>query len=282
MEIDFLRHFDFSKEQLSILQSTYGNTLLPLQERVIREGKLFEGGRLLIRAPTSSGKTFLAEILFLYHVTNGKNAVLLIPTKALANQRYLQLQRRYEKIGYHIVLSTRDHAYNDRDILEGRFHMAVVIYEKFQSLLMMDDSFLSSLGACIVDEIHYLFDPERGPDLEILLTRLREKDQLQILGLSAMVSDPDVGTWLGAQTLADSERPVELRQGVLCHNRFTYREFNSGAQGEEILPLPELNDEGEAMLEAARYFASKGEMTILFWPRRDLCYTAARKLAERF
>ena len=46
--------------------------------------------------------------------------------------------------------------------------------------------------------------------------------------------------------------------------------------------MEETRDEGELMLETARFFAEKGETTLLFWPRRDLCYTAARKLAEKY
>ena len=78
---------------------------------------------------------------------------------------------------------------------------------------MGKQSFLSSLGACIVDEIHYLYDPIRGPGLEILLTHLREENKLQIIGLSAMVSDPRVASWLNAALFSEDKRPVELRQG---------------------------------------------------------------------
>lgn len=281
MEIDFLRHYGFTPPLIDTLRRAYGDTLLPLQERAIQEGRMFEGESLLIRAPTSSGKTFLAETLFLYHALRGSNAVLLVPTKALANQRYQQLRERYAPHGFDIRLSTRDHPFDDPRILEGRFHLAIVIYEKMRSLLAQRGAFLSSLGACVLDEIHYLFEPARGPDLEILLSRLREETALPILGLSAMVSSPEVAEWLGARSIVEIRRPVELRQGVLCRGRFAYKEFNSGREGEERLFGSDTADEGEAMLEAACHFAARGETTLLFWPRRDQCYTAARKLMER-
>jgi helicase len=282
MEIDFLRHFGFKTEHIDLLRAAYGKNLLPLQERVIREGHLFDGNSLVVCAPTSSGKTFLAEILFLFHALRGKNAVLLVPSKALANQRYQQWRKRYEPLGYRIVLSTRDHPFDDRKILEGRFHLAVVIYEKMQSLLAQSDAFLATLGACIIDELHYVYQPDRGPDLEILLTKLREELALQLMGLSALVSDESVADWLGGRLLIDEQRPVELRQGILCCGRFAYQEFNSRREGVEIYPLSATEDEGEAMLEAAIYFAANGETTLLFWPSRDLCYSAARKLAQRY
>ncbi len=282
MEIEFLRHYGFKPEQIRILKSAYGPELLPLQERAIREGNLFENESLVIRSPTSSGKTFLAEVLFLHQTLQGKSAVLLVPTKALANQRYRQWKDRYAKLGFRILLSTRDHPFEDEQILQGRFHLAVMIYEKMRALLARGDAFLASLGACIVDELHYIYHPDRGPDLEILLTRLREETTLQLLGLSTTVADETVVQWLNARLLVEDRRPVELKQGVLCHEQFVYREFNSGIEGVERLPLSPLEDEGEAMLEAARHFASHGETTLLFWPSRDLCYTAARKLAEQY
>ncbi len=282
MEIEFLRHFGFKNEHIDILKKSYGPELLLLQERIIQEGSLFQGQSLVVRAPTSSGKTFLAEVLFLYHTLQNRNTILLVPTKALANQRYQQIKERYQPLGYDIILSTRDHPFDDSRILKGRFHLAVVIYEKMRSLLAMNDAFCASLGACIVDELHYVYDPERGADLEILLTRLREESHLQMLGLSALVSDESTGKWLGAQILIDNYRPVELKQGVLCEGKFTFKEFNSGKEGEEPFPLDPLDDDGEAMLAAADHFARNGETTLLFWPSRELCYKAAMKLADRY
>lgn len=282
MEIDFLRCFDFPQNLIDSLRSQYGNNLLPLQEKVIREGRLFDRENLLICAPTSSGKTFLAEILFLYHALKGRNTILLVPTKALASQRRRQLQERYQSFGYDILLSTRDHPFHDRRIQEGRFHLAVVIYEKMRSLLAQNNAFTASLGCCIIDEIHYLFHPTRGPDLEILLTRLRDEENMQLVGLSAMVSDPRIADWMKSRLIVDRRRPVELRQGVLCQGCFSYREFNSGKEGIENFYPSDATDEGLAMLEAARFFADRGETTLLFWPMRDLCYTAARKLADLY
>ncbi len=282
MEIDFLRHFGFKSKHIETLQSAYGSHLLPLQERAVKEGNLFEGANLVLCGPTSSGKTFLAEALFLHHAMQGRNAVLLVPTKALANQRYAEWKARYQPLGYKITLSTRDHSIDDEAIRRGDFHLAVIIYEKMRSLLSSDRGIVGSLGACVVDELHYLYDSQRGPVLELLLNRLRANTKLQMLGLSAMVNDPTVAEWLGGQLILEESRPVELRLGVLCNGRFSYKESNSGDEGVEEFPLPPLEDEGEAMLEAARHFAALGETTLLFWPRRDLCYTAAKKLAEGY
>jgi helicase len=280
MEIDFLRHYDFSPQMIQRLKAVYGENLLPLQELVIREGKLFEHSPLIICAPTSSGKTMLAELLFLYHVLHARKVVLLVPTRALANQRYLELQERYADLGYEIVLSTRDHPQDDRRIIEGRFHLAVVIYEKMRSLLTIDKSWLAYLGACVVDEVHYLFNPTRGADLEMLLTRLKLEPYIQLLGLSSVVQEEAVADWLQAKLIVEKKRPVNLRQGVLCRGIFSFEELNTGKRGVEEFPFTGEDDEGLAMLEAARHFARLGETTLLFWSRREQCYRAARQLLQ--
>lgn len=282
MEIEFLRHFGLKPELVQCLRDAHGDTLLPLQERVIRDEGLFESNNLVICAPTSSGKTFLAEILFLHQVMQGRGVLLLAPTKALAHQRYLEWKQRYEPLGYRIALSTRDHPHHDAKIRQGDFHLAVVIYEKLRALLAQGDGMLNSVGACLVDELHYLFEPQRGAALEMLLSRIRQQKGIQLLGLSAMINDPAIADWLGARLVVDTRRPVELRQGVLCADTFTYREFNTGVAGTETFGLEAFDDEGEAMLEAGRFFASRGEPTLLFWPTRNLCYSAAKKLAETY
>ncbi len=282
MEIDFLRHFGFHPQLISILQNAYGKEFLPLQERVIREHGLFANRNLVICAPTSSGKTFLAEALFLYHALHTRKVILLVPTKALANQRYEELKSRYAPLGYDIVLSSRDHTEDDGQIYEGRFHLAIIIYEKFRALRASQSAWLYSVGACVVDELHYVYNPTRGPDLELLLTELRTQPELQILGLSSVVSDELAAKWLNAELVVENERPVELRQGVLCGDTFTYLEFNTQRKNTETFPLCGHTDHGLAMIEAAQHFAERNEPTLCFWPRKDQCCHAAGKLAAQY
>lgn len=282
MELEFLRHWGFSARIIDCLKDAYGERLLPLQERALREGNLLDGNSLLVNAPTSAGKTFLAEVLFLHHALQGRNAVLLVPSKALARQRWLELKQRYQPLGYQVRLSTRDHSGEDQAIRQGDFHLAIVIYEKMRALIHSQRGLGSSLGALIADELHIIYDAHRGPGIESLITELRLNPSLQVLGLSSMMNDPKAAEWLEAELLVDQARPVELRQGVLCGDSFRYREVSTGIEGEERFLLPPNDDDGEAMLNAARCFAEQGEATLLFWPRRDLCYTAARKLAEGY
>lgn len=280
MEIDFLRHFGFPDSYIHTLQKAYGKYFLPLQEAGIQQGRLFEGNHLLVQAPTSSGKTMLAELLFLHHVQIPRSTILLVPTKALANQRFQELHKRYQPLGFKICLSTRDHPAHDSDIRKGDFHLAVIVYEKLLSLLIDSPALLSYTGACVMDELHYVKDAKRGSDIDLLLSRIKQEQHIQRMGLSAIQLDDEMCRWLGMQRLEMQQRPVELRQGVLCQGKFYFREFNSKQESVEDLPLEEVDDDGAAMLEAAEYFYQKNESTLLFFPTRNLCYTAARRMAN--
>lgn len=105
-----------------------------------------------------------------------------------------------------------------------------------------------------MDELRYLTDEERGPVLEILLTRiLLNPKQPQLVGLSAVLGKSEaLVQWLRAKMIREDKRPVELRQGVFFDGKFRYREFNSGNESEEEwFPL-------KSEREAARYIHSLG------------------------
>jgi len=273
-----LQFFGLDEKQIHALTATYGSNLLPLQETALKQGLLTGSEGLMVCAPTSSGKTLLAELAFLAEAKHDRPVILLVPSKALAAERYNRLKDRYDPLGYRICLSSRDHSEEDHFIAEGRYHLAVIVYEKMRVLMMRHPGLVSSVRVIVIDELQYIADPDRGPDLELLLMKLRSAKEIRFLGLSAVSSSEILAQWLGCHLVVETSRPVELRQGVLCGNRFLYREHNSGQEGEEHLPLPEVDNESVLMLEAAKHFAMHGESSLLFWPSRKLCYEAAHRL----
>ncbi|MFJ1796641.1 DEAD/DEAH box helicase [Kitasatospora griseola] len=71
---------------------------------------------------------------------------------------------------------------------------------------------LAEVGCLVVDEIHLLGDPVRGPVLEALLARVREDAaRVRIVGLSATVANADqLAQWLGARLVRSPWRPTRL------------------------------------------------------------------------
>ncbi len=281
MRFEHLVAHGLSRRLIAAWEKAHGETLLPLQERAVVETSLLRGGNLVVFAPTSSGKTLLAELAAMARLEKGLKAVFLTPTKALAEEQYAQLRHKYLPLGTRVVIATRERTRFDSDILEGRFDIAVMVYEKFKALLTVAPQMLSHIGVVVVDELQLLGDPERGALVDLLMAKLISSPHpVQIVALSAVLGESArIASWLGGDFLLSRDRPVELREGVLrlTDGIFQYREATSGDEGEEqLLPAePHSQDDAsdfhlEAIHKLARALVAAGEQLLIFVPTRHL------------
>lgn len=188
-------------------------TLTPVQEKAINNG-LLEEKSLLACAPTASGKTLIATMAIVNSLKEGK-AIYLVPLKALANEKYKEYQELFQETEYKVIMSTGD--IDSQSSYLAKYNLLILTTEKLDSLLRHRVSWLSEVKTVIVDEIHLLNDPSRGPTLEVILTLLKNLIKPQIIGLSATVGNPqELAEWLGANLIVDDWRPVELKQGIHC------------------------------------------------------------------
>jgi helicase len=283
MLIDLLEAFGLEPKIINILKSKYGIKLFPLQVRAFTEYHILGGGNFLVNGVTSSGKTLIGEIIALHHCTKGKRVFYLVPTKALAEEKFEQFHDDYKKVGIQTVISSRDHREYDERIVNRRFHIAVIVYEKLHSLLVVNPKLMGDVGLVLVDELQYLFDEERGPILEVLLTRiLMNPKQPQLVGLSAVLRKSEMlAQWLQAKTIREDKRPVELRRGVFFDGKFRYREFNNGNNGEEDWFQLKSEREEDQYVETAKFLAEeKAEQTIIFLSDKPATETLAHRLCR--
>lgn len=245
--------------------------LLPVQDLALRRYGLFRGESLIVSAPTSSGKTFVGEMAAGYHMAHGRRAIYLVPLKALASEKFRAFRARYAALGAEVVVSTRDHHEFDEQLAQGRFDLAILVYEKMQQLLIRSPGLLRGVGLVVADELQMLADRERGPGLEMLLTRIKlDEGAFQFIGLSAVLSNNEMlSKWLAARFLEYPLRPVELRQGILYNRIFTYTELNSRGRGREQLTECNEGSHSEIMVHAAVELAERGEQSILFLADRN-------------
>ena len=186
--------------------------LRPSQEKAIKAG-LLEGKNLLICTPTGSGKTLAAEIAALNAIYSKRSkALYIVPLKALATEKYKDFKRKYPDIK--VALSIGDQDASDGYLAE--YDLIITVSEKLDSLLRHHCPWLKFVNVVIVDEIHLLNDPSRGPTLEVVITLLRMLiKEVQLIGLSATIGNPtELASWLNAQLVEDSWRPVELHHGI--------------------------------------------------------------------
>lgn len=201
------------------------------------------GHSVLVAAPTGTGKTLIADYLIEHVLEEGGEVIYTAPVKALSNQKYRQYCALFgrEKVG----LVTGDLVIN-RDapvrimtteilrnmLLEGhrveegtrpagevaggeaRGEKALDVELFSPSDVALPD--LKKLKAVIIDEIHFLDDPERGTVWEELLIYL--PSEVRILGLSATLSNlEEFAHWLTqirqaeVKVVLETERTVPLQ-----------------------------------------------------------------------
>lgn len=173
------------------------------------------GDGVLVAAPTGSGKTVVGEFAVHLALEQGRKCFYTTPIKALSNQKYNDLVRRYGagKVG----LLTGDNSVN------GEAPIVVMTTEVLRNMLYAGSNTLTGLGYVVMDEVHYLADRFRGAVWEEVIIHLPES--VRVVALSATVSNAEeFGEWLGevrgdTTVIVDEHRPVPLWQHMLVGNK---------------------------------------------------------------
>ena len=239
--------------------------LTEVQEEAVKHG-LFENKNLVISAPTNTGKTFIGELAALNASKRreAQRTFYLVSHKALAEEKFLDFKDKYSDWGLKIAISTGDHTEYDSVLLE--YELIIATYEKLNALLVKNPNLVRNIGLVIVDEFQNVGDETRGSKLEILLTKLVQRDtsrKPQVIGLSATIPNgEDLAEWLNADLVETKKREIELREGVLYKGEksikfgsftlspgdFLYKEFNTGKVKIEKLDIDGLIGSGELMI----------------------------------
>lgn len=192
--------------------------LYPPQAEAVEKG-LLEGKNLLAAIPTASGKTLLAELAMLKSVLNGGKALYIVPLRALASEKFRRFQE-FSVLGMRVGISTGD--YDRRDEGLGINDIIVATSEKTDSLLRNETAWMQEISVVVADEVHLIDSPDRGPTLEITLSKLRRMNpSCQVLALSATVGNADeLAAWLDAELVLSEWRPTDLMEGVFYNGIF--------------------------------------------------------------
>ncbi|MEU9379364.1 DEAD/DEAH box helicase [Streptomyces sp. NPDC048255] len=191
----------------------YAFDLDPFQ---IEACKALEAGKgVLVAAPTGSGKTIVGEFAVHLALQQGRKCFYTTPIKALSNQKYADLVKRYgaDKVG----LLTGDNSVN------SEAPVVVMTTEVLRNMLYAGSQSLRGLGYVVMDEVHYLSDRFRGAVWEEVIIHLPES--VTLVSLSATVSNAEeFGDWLDTvrgdtEVIVSEERPVPLWQHVMAGRR---------------------------------------------------------------
>ncbi|MBI3975337.1 MAG: DEAD/DEAH box helicase, partial [Armatimonadetes bacterium] len=165
-----------------------------------------QGDDVLVSAPTGSGKTWIAEHAMEQVLATEGTAWYTTPLKALSNQKFHRFQRLYgsERVG--LLTGER----------RVRPHAPVIVATtEILRNALYDGRLVPHLA--VLDEAHYLGDPERGVAWEEILLLAPAATRLLLLSATLQNVD-DLATWLGRvrgrppAVVREEERPVPLRR----------------------------------------------------------------------
>ncbi|MGW0735457.1 DEAD/DEAH box helicase [Streptomyces sp. NPDC002851] len=228
---------------LASFREMYDFGLDPFQ---IEACQALEAGKgVLVAAPTGSGKTIVGEFAVHLALRQGKKCFYTTPIKALSNQKYTDLTRRYgpDKVG----LLTGDNSIN------SEAPIVVMTTEVLRNMLYSGSQSLLGLGHVVMDEVHYLSDRFRGAVWEEVIIHLPES--VTLISLSATVSNAEeFGDWLDTvrgdtEVIVAEHRPVPLFQHVLAGRRM-YDLFEESKESGKRAVNPDLTR--MARMEASR------------------------------
>jgi helicase len=218
MEISDLKG-KLPNEILESILSRGIKTLTPPQELAIKSG-LLSGNNILVASPTASGKTLVAEMACANSIiAKGRKAIYIAPMRAIVAEKFGEFYSSYPYIKSAISMGDLDSS----DQWLSEYEMLFVSTEKLDSLIRHGASWLNAVGCIIFDEIHMLSDMSRGPTLELLITKLMQVSDAQIVALSATIgNDQELADWLGAKLVKSDYRPVKLQKGIVEGSKIYY------------------------------------------------------------
>jgi len=168
---------------------------------------------VMVAAPTSSGKTLVAEYALWRAMEQGSRAIYTTPIKALSNQKRRDLEELFPG---QIGLLTGDRSENpDAPIV-------VMTTEVLRNMLVEDPHALHWVTCVVFDEVHYLADPERGTVWEEAIIACPQ--HVQLVCLSATIANADeIVDWIShthreISLVRHDERPVPLEHLYFTQN----------------------------------------------------------------
>lgn len=266
---------DLPSEVRTFIETTDGiAALYPPQAKAIRAG-LLDGRNLVLAIPTASGKTLVGELAALKHILAlGGKVVYLCPLRALASEKFHDF-KRFEPLGLSVAMSSGD--YDSADHWLARYDLVVTTNEKMDAILRHGTTWFDQITLIVVDEIHLITEPDRGPTLETLITKVRMNNpKAQILALSATIQNgQEIAEWLDAALVESEWRPVPLKEGYFIGKTIIFPDSKDTT-------LQPIRSSSSSSISPAALMAidivRKGGQALVFTTSRKRAASAAKKI----
>ncbi|KAH7365328.1 hypothetical protein KP509_18G021200 [Ceratopteris richardii] len=215
-------------------------------QRLAIEGFL-NGSSVVVCAPTSSGKTLIAECAAAATLAMQKRLFYTTPLKALSNQKLREFRTMFgeENVG----LITGDAAIN-RDASILIMTTEILRNMLYQSIGTSEEGDqLHKVSAIVLDEVHYLSDISRGTVWEEVVIYCPK--EVQLICLSATVANADeFAGWIAqvhgpTELVTSKRRPIPLQWHFSSRFSLSPLLSDSGTEMNRRLALGGKQYEGE-------------------------------------
>ena len=249
-----------------------GGRMNALQLRAINEGGALAGRNVVVAAPTSAGKTLIAYLAALAAVARRGRAIVLVPMRALASEKWQEFSDAFEACGVTAIRSFGGVDDDDPSLRTNHYDVAFLTYEKFLMLALSRPYMLDAVETIVLDEVHLIGDRHRGKTVELLLTLTRRRasqgKKAQLVCLSASLDETNgFEEWLDAKLIQEdnSTRPVPLLEGVISPSgRHRFLDSKTGKEGASQLFSPIPQRKSNEWADAARLrVAAETAVTLL-------------------
>ncbi|XP_007181916.2 DNA polymerase theta isoform X1 [Balaenoptera acutorostrata] len=259
-------------------------------------GQVLEGKNLVYSAPTSAGKTLVAELLILKRVLETqKKALFILPFVSVAKEKKYYFQSLFQEVGIKVD------GYMGSTSPTGHFSsldIAVCTIERANGLInrLIEENKMDILGMVVVDELHMLGDSPRGYLLELLLTKISYitkksascqaylasplSNAVQIVGMSATLPNLElVASWLNAELYHTDFRPVPLLESVKIGNSI----YDSSLKPvREFQPMLQVKGDEDHVVSLCYETIRDNHSVLLFCPSKKWCEKLADIIAHAF
>ena len=255
------------------------SSLYPPQEQALSKG-LLDGRNLLVTTPTASGKTLVALIAAMNVLTKGLRVVYLTPLRALTTEKFqdFRILEELELFDRRIKVKVASSDYSSAGRELAQADVIVLTNEKMDSLIRHRCEWIHEVGLFVADEVHLIGERDRGPTLEMMLTKIRKMySQAQVLALSATIENSnEIARWLGCELIESNWRPTKLIEGVYEHGSLL---LNDGKESRSKKITPSAGTPSTAAVDVAVECIENGGQAMIFGETRKRAISLAQKAA---
>ena len=257
--------------------------LLPCQVPAL-EKWFASKGNMILCTPTSTGKTFVAEVEIVSEIASSNGAAIFVtPYRAVARGIFQTLKNRFSDGDISVVS-----AYGDGHVdMHSESTVLVGTPEKIDAILISNPEFLQNVNVVVFDEIHLIAQRSRGAFYEAFISRILLEQSLtgqpkRLLGISAVVNNHEkLADWFKTDSVATSDwRPNPIVEAFWSRDdEFVIHDQSSDPSDRKFYAFSDFTPEMPAW--PSTYIKQVGMQNALRQPLGQRCAWFARNWSER-